>query len=92
METTRYTSALRSLKTSCMPVSAAMASMSRRMQLEQRAASLGALVLQDQLEAVVGEGIDDHHARTRVLGEVADRLREELVRERDVLVVDHVHA
>ncbi len=41
---------------------------------------------------VVGRRIDEHHRRPRVLGEVAHRLGEELVRQHDVVVVDVAHA
>ena len=59
--------------------------------LEHRAAPLGALVAQHEPVLVVGDRVDEQHARGRVLGEVAHRLREELVRQRDALVVDEVH-
>ena len=59
---------------------------------EQRAPPLRPLVREEQPVAVVTQRVDDDDGRPRVLGEVARRLREELVRQRDVLVVDHVHA
>ena len=59
--------------------------------LEHRAAALGPLVHQRQPVLVVVQRVEHDQARARVLGEVARRLREELVRERDPLVVDAVH-
>jgi hypothetical protein len=60
--------------------------------LEDLAPAFGALVEQLESVLVVVLGVDEQHLRTRVLGEVASRLREELVRQRDALVVDGVHA
>ena len=60
--------------------------------LEHPAATLGALVHDRQAELVVGDGIDDQEAGPWVLGQVATGLREELVRQRDVVVVDDADA
>ena len=59
--------------------------------LEHRPAPLGALVHDGQPVLVVGHRIHQQHARPRVLGQVLHGLREELVRQRDSLVVDPVH-
>ena len=55
--------------------------------VEHRAPTLRALVPQLQAVLLVARR-DDHHARPRILGQVARGLREELVRQGDVLVVD----
>ena len=60
--------------------------------IEERPAPFGAFVAEDQPVFVVGDRVDQQHARLRVLGEVAYGLREELVRDRDPLVVDEVDA
>ncbi len=56
--------------------------------LEHRALLHGAFEHQREAELRVGGRVDQQHRRSRVLDEVARCLREELVRQRDVLVVD----
>ena len=58
---------------------------------EHRAASFGALVDDGESVLVVGERVDEQHAGAGSFGEVADGLGEELVRQGDVVVVDHAH-
>ena len=60
--------------------------------LEDRTLAHGALEHDRESILVVGGRIDEHHRRPRVLGEVAHRLGEELVRQHDVVVVDVPHA
>jgi hypothetical protein len=60
--------------------------------VEHMAAPVGALVHERETELLEAHGVQEQQIRTRVLGKVARRLRHELVRERDSLVVDLVGA
>ena len=85
-------SAACSLKTSSMRWSAASASMSARSRSNTGPRRSVRSYDQPEAELLVGHGVDQQHAGARVLGQVPSRLREELVGERDALVVDEVHA
>ena len=56
---------------------------------EHLAASFSALEVEEQAVLVVRPGIDEQHAGPRILDQVAHRLGEELIRERDAFAVDH---
>lgn len=58
---------------------------------EHRAATLGALVDELQVELLVGHRVDEQQAGQRIDREVAGRLRHELVRDRHPVLVDLVH-
>ena len=90
MSTTRNTSAARRRNTSCMPVRAAIVSTSLAQPSKTcPRRSVRSKVTVSRYSSWV-TGCDEDQAAGRVLGQVAGRLRHELVRQRDALGVDRV--